>query len=272
MKSAYPLVCAVLAGWAALAFPEPARACGPVSDCRVGDQTYRLRLPAGHDGQTPVGAIMFLHGYRGTAAGVMRNARLGEAVSDLGLALIAPKSSGHDWSIPGAPQEDLDELVLFDRLLEDIAARFPIDMKRIMATGFSAGGMMTWNLACERGDRFAGFAPIAGTFWEPLPGSCSSPPVHLLHTHGTSDPVVPLEGRPIAETRQGNVYQALSLFQRAGKFGAPRSYEVLDLKCERRLNPEGRALEFCLHPGGHSFKTDYVVRAWQVLVELGAMN
>ena len=278
MRLLLPFVLALAAALAALGAPSPALACGPDTDCRVGDQTYRLRLPEGHDGKTPVGAILFMHGYKGTAAGVMRNRSLGKAVSDLGLALVAPKSSGNDWSLPGAPQvtsatgPQPDELLLFDRLLEDLAARFPIDMDKLMATGFSAGGMMVWNLACERGDRFAGFAPIAGTFWAPLPESCASPPVHLLHTHGTSDPVVPLGGRPIQNTHQGDVYDAFELFRKAGDFGTAKRYEVLDLQCQRRVNPQGRALELCLHPGGHSFKTDYVVRAWRELEALGAMN
>lgn len=251
---------------------EEATACGPDSDCRLGERTYRIRMPAGHDGDGLVGAIMYMHGYRGSAAGSMRNKALGKAVADLGLALVAPKSLGDDWSIPNAPREYTDDFAFFDRLLEEITTRFAIDPKRIMATGFSAGGMMVWNLACEMGERFAGFAPIAGTFWAPIPQSCASTPVHLLHTHGTDDKIVPLRGRPIQKTHQGDVFEALSLFGKAGNFGAAAAYEILDLKCERRLNPEGRALELCLHPGGHSFKSEYVVRAWRALEALGALN
>ena len=54
----------VLALWAA-----PALACGPDTDCAVGDRTYRIALPEGHDGAAPVGALVWAHGYRGTAAG-----------------------------------------------------------------------------------------------------------------------------------------------------------------------------------------------------------
>jgi len=96
--------------------------------------------------------------------------------------------------------------------------------------------------------------------------------VHLLHTHGTDDKIVPLRGRPIQKTHQGDVYKALSLFGQAGNFGGVETYEDLDLKCERRVNPEGRALELCLHPGGHSFKSEYVVRAWRELETLGALD
>lgn len=250
-----------------------ALACGPDTDCAIGERTYRIRMPQGHDGQTPVGAIMFMHGWRGSAAGVMNNGSLGKAVSDLGLALIAPKSYNQDWDIANSPsQVGLYEIDFFDELLAQVTERFPIDPNRIMATGFSAGGMMTWTLACERGDRFAGFAPIAGTFWAPVPESCPSPPVDLIHVHGTSDTMVPMSGRPIAHTAQGDVTKALAMFSENGGFDAADRYSINELSCERQTNPDGKILELCLHDGGHSFRTEYVIRAWHEFEALRAVN
>ncbi|MEO1248475.1 MAG: polyhydroxybutyrate depolymerase [Pseudomonadota bacterium] len=254
-----------------VASAQPADACGPDTDCQIGDRTYRIRMPENHDGQSPVGAIMYMHGWRGSAAGVMKNGSLGKAVSDLGLALIAPKSYNQDWDIQNSPsQVGLYEIDFFDRLLTDVTQRFPIDPDRIMATGFSAGGMMTWTLACERGDRFVGFAPIAGTFWAPVPESCPSAPVHLMHVHGTTDTMVPLGGRPIADTAQGDVMEALAMFASAGEFTGSDVFTEGELRCDRKTNPAGKILELCLHDGGHSFRTEYVVRAWRQLEALNA--
>ena len=154
----------------ALAWVAPvAFACGPDTDCPLGDRHYRIAMPEGHDGVTPVGAIVFAHGYRGSARGVMRNTGLRRMVSDMGLALIAVKSGDEDWVIPNAPRHpDTDGAVEFDyfeAVMGDASLRFALDRTRVMMTGFSAGGMMVWNLACARPDLFAGFAPIAGTFW-----------------------------------------------------------------------------------------------------------
>lgn len=253
--------------------PSKALACGPDTDCAIGERTYRIRMPEGHDGQTPVGAIMFMHGWRGSAAGVMNNGSLGRAVSDLGLALIAPKSYNQDWDIANSPsQVGLYEIDFFDQLLAEVTERYPIDPNRIMATGFSAGGMMTWTLACERGDRFAGFAPIAGTFWAPVPERCPSPPVHLIHVHGTSDTMVPMSGRPIAQTAQGDVTKALAMFSENGGFDGADRYSIDELSCERQTNPSGKILELCLHDGGHSFRTEYVTRAWREFEALRPAN
>ena len=69
-------------------------ACGPTTDCRLGERTYRIRMPENHENYSKIGAIFFMHGYRGSAKGVMGNRSLGNAVSDLGLALVAPKIGG----------------------------------------------------------------------------------------------------------------------------------------------------------------------------------
>jgi len=253
-----------------------AHACGAESKCMIGnDRHYHIRMPEDHDGASKVGAIFFMHGYRGTARGIMRNQALGKAVSDLGLALVAPKSAYEDWAIPGAPKaKEPVELEYFDAIVADIEKRFPIDTSRLMASGFSAGGMMTWNLACDRGELFAAFAPIAGTFWEPTPTSCTSPAASIIHTHGTSDRIVPLAGRPIADTKQGDISVVLDMYAKKGQFTEKRSYEQPDLEfqCNEFENAEKQLLEICLHPGGHSMKSTYVTNAWNKFVQQGIIK
>ena len=260
---------------ALLCWPIPAFACGPDSDCTLGERSYRIRMPAGHDGTMPVGAIIHMHGYKGTAKGVMANKGLARMASELGLALIAAQTAGDDWVIPNAPRKrEADgsfEFDYFDALIADVTNRFPVDTDRLVASGFSAGGMMVWNLACHRGDRFAAFAPFAGTFWGPVPESCPSAPAHLIHTHGTSDKVVPLDGRPIADTRQGAVADAIALFVREGAFDEPVENGTGAFACERRTNPDGRILELCLHPGGHAMRPQWLERAWRQFNAAGAL-
>ncbi|MEL6967678.1 MAG: prolyl oligopeptidase family serine peptidase, partial [Pseudomonadota bacterium] len=163
-----------------------AHACGEDTDCKLGDRTYRIAVPA--DGEPPKGAIIFAHGYRGTAAGVMRNRSMKRAVTGLGLALVAPKSARQDWDIPNAPRPGkFLEKAYFRDLKAALVERHGIDGDRIMMSGFSAGGMMVWNTACHMGDLFAAYVPIAGTFWYPVPDQCTTLPVSIIHIHGTSD-------------------------------------------------------------------------------------
>ena len=253
-----------------------AHACGPDTDCVIdGDRHYRIRMPEGHDGKTEVGAIFFMHGYRGTAKGTMKNKSLAKVVSDLGLALVAPKSAYQDWAIPGAPQaKEPVELGYFEAVVKDINDRFAIDTSRMMASGFSAGGMMTWNLACDKSELFAAYAPIAGTFWEPTPKDCKTPTANIIHTHGTSDKIVPLAGRPIGDTKQGDVYKVLDMYAKKGDFKKARAYKnsKLGFDCKELKNDANKILELCLHTGGHSMKSAYVANAWNKFVDLGIIK
>ena len=234
-----------------------ASACGPDSDCRIGDRIYRIAMPEG----PPKGALIHSHGYRGTAKGVIRNKGLRALASEIGYALVAPKSAGDDWKIPGTPSDPgIDgsgEFSYFDALLDRLTGEHGIPADQIYASGFSAGGMMVWNLACQRGSDFAGFIPIAGTFWEPMPQSCPNLGARMVHVHGLSDRIVPLGGRPIGPTHQGDVPTALTLFSQGTETDTPTA-RLQDLNCQEYDLGTERSLSFCTHLGGHSIKAAYL--------------
>ena len=252
------------------------RACGPDTDCEVGDRTYRIALPAG--AQPPVGAIVYAHGYRGTAAGVMRNRGLRGMAAEENLALIALDSRAQDWVIPHAPRhantDGAAEFAYVGAVLDDAVRRFDIDPDRVSGAGFSSGAMLMWTLACAMPERFAGFVAVAGTFWQGPPERCATPVASLVHIHGESDPVVPLEGRAIRETFQGDVRAALAMYRRLGGFSPAKAPAVPvpeGLGCESWRNAAGEILDFCLHPGGHALRTGYVTFGLERLRAAGRM-
>lgn len=247
-----------------LTLASAAQACGPDTNCPIGDRHYRIALPDGHDGTTPIGALIWSHGYRGSAAGVMRNGSLRRMAAEMNLALIAAQGVDGSWDLPNGPgtfdSDGLAELTYFDAVIADATTRFPIDPGHIFAAGFSAGGMMTWHLACQRPKTFAGFAPIAGTFWLKPPETCAAQ-ANLIHIHGTSDKTVPLTGRAIRETKQGDVAEVLAFYSTFGNFTKTGNTAPGSLTCENKANPQGQILEFCLFDGGHSFRTEHLRHA-----------
>ncbi|APE44661.1 polyhydroxybutyrate depolymerase [Sulfitobacter alexandrii] len=252
----------ILALLLAIMLGTPALSCGADTDCVVGDRIYRISMPEGHDGQTPVGALVWSHGYRGSAAGAMRNGSLRRMLSDAGLALIAAQGVDGTWDLPHGPRTfdstGAAEFAYFDAVIADAQDRFAIDPDRIVAAGFSAGGMMVWNLACSHPAAFAGFIPMSGTFWLEPPETCQTPVSSIIHIHGDADKTVPLDGRAIGETRQGKVADALALYREFGDFGMAMAVSYEDLTCDIRLAPSGDVLDFCLFPGGHSFRTEHL--------------
>lgn len=254
-----------------ICFAPPALACGDESDCKVGNRIYRISIPEGVE--PPIGAVVWSHGHGGSAAGVMRNGSLRRMLAREGFALIAMQASGGGWDLPNGPRNrastGAEEFAYFSDMIVDATRRFPLDRDRLVASGFSAGGMMVWNLACTRPDLFAGFVPISGTYWMKPPETCQRPVASIVHIHGTTDQVVPLEGRPIGSTRQGAVADALAMQIEHGRFGAPRARKSGDLHCDARRNVKGDILEFCLFDGGHAFRTEYLRYGLQRLKEAG---
>lgn len=195
----------------------------------------------------------------------MKNTALTTLASELGVVFVAAQAADVEWNIPGVPHalKGVDELAYFDALIEDLAQRFAIDRTRLVVSGFSSGAMMVWHLACYRGALFAGFVPMSGTFWEPIPENCPSGSVNLIHYHGRDDTLVPLHGRKIEHGHQGDVYEAIELFARAGGYRPVETKQSAELQCSRRVDDNGKLLELCLFPGKHVLKAKYVVRAWR---------
>ena len=82
---------------------------------------------------------------------------------------------------------------------------------------------------------------------------------------------MPLAGRPILETRQGDVAESLDMYQALGGFTPTGETEFEDLACQNRRNATGDVLDFCLHPGGHSFRSSYLRFAWEKLQAAGQL-
>lgn len=253
--------------FACVCLPEPVVACGPESDCEIAGRSYRIDRPQ----QALPGALIFAHGYRGSAAGSMRNKGLRRIAHEAGLAFVAAEAADdRGWMIPNRPRNRSNdgrlEFHYFDALIDDLVTRHGVDPDRIVMAGFSAGGMMTWELACNRGDRFRGLIAVAGTFWAPVPARCPNPAKRFVHIHGTSDEVVPLRGRAIADTRQGNVFASLDLLHRAKGFGIHREFSAGELGCMRQVDGDGGLLTFCTHSGGHSVKTGWMRTALDLIL------
>lgn len=245
----------ILAFLLAVVAAGPVLACGTETDCVVaGDRTYRVYLP---DTEGPMGAILHAHGYRGAATGSIRNAGLRGVADRLGMAFVALDAGAEDWNLAHRPREpdqaEAREYAYVRAVIADLDGRIDLDRDRLIATGFSAGGMMTWTLACGMGDVFAGFVPYAGTFWAPVPDTCPAAPAPVIHIHGDDDPTVPLTGRPIGAAHQGDVAAALRMYAAHGVFGPPRDLAFPHgAGCTLRSGPVGE-LALCLFPGGHSY-------------------
>lgn len=191
--------------------------------CRVSLGDYHIETPERSETGSKIPAMIYFHGAGGNGQRALKNKAMVAAFLDAGYAVIAPTGLvrpnsrwGPMWSFHPDRPAQRDELAFTAEILDDAAARFNIDRQRILMTGFSIGGSLTWYLACRDPEIAKAYAPVAGAFWRPHPNrSDCQGPVHLLHTHGWRDGVVPLEGRVLGGGRivQGDVFYGLQVLR-----------------------------------------------------------
>jgi polyhydroxybutyrate depolymerase len=253
---------------ALLIAPHPAHAenCRPA--CAVAHGEYRIALPAGIE-HPP--AMLFLHGWGGSAEGIMQDRGMIEALAARGYALIAPDgvASRHmlgkrTWDVLRRPDWPRDDVAFLSEVIADSAERHGVDRDRILLAGFSNGGTMVWNAVCLAPGLARGYAPVAGALWEPMPERCAGP-VDLMHAHGWTDRVVPLEGRPLGDGSivQGDVWKSLAILRAAAGCANLQPDEATaagDDWQRRWTGCAGGSVVLQLHPGGHMIPKGWLAR------------
>ncbi len=237
--------------------------CGDIErPCAVASGEYYVAVPGTPPGPEGYPVLIHLHGWSSSGKSVLKNKRLAEQIIARGYVLIAPNGlvsprGKRDWSVRDQSiRPRRDELAFLQAVLADIEQRLKLDPARILLTGFSRGGSMVWDIACQNPQAFAAYAPIAGGFWSPLPETCTGP-VRLFHTHGWADGTVPLEGRTLGTSSmvQGDIFAGLGIWRTvngcafpvpAKRFSEGESWTRNWTACS-----PGTDLRLTLHPGAH---------------------
>lgn len=160
-------------------------------------------------GEGPFPAILCLHGWGASAHDLFSLAPIlhgGGAVvlcPQGPLALIDPEhrvpvgygwwdiQKGHD---PEAFAKAVSEVSSF---LDEAMERYPIDPRKIVAMGFSQGGVLAYDLALSDSSRFAALVALSSWLPDEVDAAIPSQPglenFPALVIHGAEDPMIPLE-------------------------------------------------------------------------------
>ena len=148
-------------------------------------------VPPGYDGRARLPLVLDLHGSGGNAAGQARNSGFETVAGREGFAVATLEAEGARWNVPVADGRP-DDVAYVSDVIDHVAARVCIDLRRVFATGFSGGARMSSLLGCKLNARIAAIAPVSGLRW---PAPCQGRPVPVLTFHGLADPQNPYDGK-----------------------------------------------------------------------------
>lgn len=169
-------------------------------------------LPDNYDAAKSWPVVLVLHGFG--ASGFIQDAYLGISAqgTERGFITLTPDGTLNPqgqrfWNATAACCDfwgsGVDDVSYLLGLLDQTAEFFNVDPTRVYLVGHSNGGFMSYRLACEAPERFAGLVSIAGSSFLKAEACQPAETVAVLQVHGTLDGTILYngdDGYPGAET------------------------------------------------------------------------
>lgn len=157
------------------------------------DRFFKIEAPANYDPSNPYKVMFAMHGAGGDVSPTINDA---ERIRPDGVDQVIfvyphgeyriPNNPGHGNGWDTRSADNNVDLVFFDDMVEHVKNNWCVNESAIFATGFSWGGWMATQLACERPNVFRGIASYAGGG----PINCTiNQPVAAYLAHGYNDEV-----------------------------------------------------------------------------------
>jgi polyhydroxybutyrate depolymerase len=190
----------------------------------VNDATrnYTVHLPKGYDQEQRYPLVILFHGRNQSAEEMARLTHFNDQADRDSIIAVYPNAEGGRWNFgiteprmyargpyrrrgpwgppPPPPRQrreeaprQVNDVDFIEQMLDKITKKYPVDTRRVYATGLGEGGFMAIRVGCTLADRVAAIAPVAAAM--PKTMTClPSRPVPMLLMNGTDDPILPHGG------------------------------------------------------------------------------
>tara|TARA_B110000263_G_scaffold3554_1_gene2966 strand:+ start:183 stop:1241 length:1059 start_codon:yes stop_codon:yes gene_type:complete len=161
---------------------------------------YYLYMPEDVDLNTSL--IFVLHGYSGSASGIMGYSELNDLADEHNFIACYPQGTIDDdgysfWNVGYSfhSNVEVNDIEFIRTLATHITQEYRLTNFNIFSTGMSNGGDMSYLLACQASDVIRAIAPVAGCMMEWIFDSCNPEyPRPVFEIHGTDDDVTWWDG------------------------------------------------------------------------------
>ncbi|MEH2121960.1 extracellular catalytic domain type 1 short-chain-length polyhydroxyalkanoate depolymerase [Nostoc sp.] len=158
-------------------------------------RTYYIYTPKSYSSSRPMPLVLVFHGDDGSGRSISNVSGFNELAEQKGFIVVYPDGIDHTWSLRKKGKRKIDDISFVKNLINHLQQVRNIDKRRIYATGFSKGGILTQALTCQLSDQIAAFASVAGSLPMRLEQTCQPLlPVSMLMINGTNDQSVHYQG------------------------------------------------------------------------------
>ena len=174
------------------------------SDIKVGENVISIKsgtqnrqfilyIPEGYNGKTALPLVFLFHGTTQTAKQILMTSDLSKLADKKKFILAVPEGIYRMKSWNGnLDPAGVNDVEFVKDLIREISSKVAIDKKRIYATGYSGGAMMSSRLGCELPNVIAAIGAVAGLECGGGGKDCRpTHPVSIIAFHGTADGIVP---------------------------------------------------------------------------------
>ncbi|GAA4725269.1 hypothetical protein Prum_077890 [Phytohabitans rumicis] len=218
-------------------------AAGTTVTVDLDGRPFQLHVPVGYDPARKAPLVVLLHGFQSSAEAQESYFQLTAESDRRGFLYALPdgtrnKAGDRFWNATEACcdfyRSGVDDSAYLSRLIDTVAAGYPVDERRVYLVGHSNGGFMAYRMACEHSGQITAVVSLAGAATDD-PARCTPErPVSVLQIHGTADRTIHFDGGD-AGGPYPSVGDTLALWRRNNGCGDRADASAAPIDLEARL-------------------------------------
>jgi polyhydroxybutyrate depolymerase len=163
-------------------------------------RSYLLYVPPGDTVRHPLPLVLAFSGVDNTdSETATATGLLSIAEQQHNMIVAFPEGYDESWNDdagdPPAEAANVNDVAFTAAILERIESTYPVDLQRVVATGFSNGAILAELLGCELAANLTLIMPVEGQLSPTFSPSCRpAMPISVYEIHATADQSIPYSG------------------------------------------------------------------------------
>jgi polyhydroxybutyrate depolymerase len=165
---------------------------------------YLLYVPPGDTAKHPLPLVLAYSGVDDSAINTATlTGLLSEAEQQHNMIVAFPEGYDESWNDdagnPPAEAAGVNDVAFTSTMLRRIETNYHVDMKHVVATGFSNGAILAELLGCRLASNLTLIAPVEGQLAPRFSNGCKpAMPISVYEIHATGDQTIPYSGGEFA--------------------------------------------------------------------------